>query len=1503
MMNMTAKSNAARRIGRAAVVFSTLTVTASIYAMHRAHAQDAKAPAAAAAPASASSGPLSLKKGDHIAIVGNVIADRMQFDGWLETLITAQFPKDDLVFRDLAVSGDEVNTWHRSQDFGSRDEWLTRAQADVIFAFYGFNESFKGPEGLAQFKSDLDKFLKETATKNYSGKGAPRVVLFSPAFDEKTTNPDLPDPTVVNANVELYAAAMAEVAKANGVLYVDLTAPTKGLYADAAKAGHMLTTNGHYFTEEADKLLAPIMFRSIFDQSPPSGDLEKLRTAINAKNWEWHTRYRTIDGFNVYGGRSHEKYQSGKNGPMITNNVVMQGEMSQRDVMTANRDKVVWAAAEGKEIAPDDSNLPPVVKVETNHPGPNPDGSWPYLSGEAAIAKMTSAKGTKVNLFASEEQFPELINPLQMAWDTKGRLWVTVWRNYPERTPTSKIGDSVLIFEDTKGTGHADKCTHFIDDLNAPTGFQFYKDGILLMQAPDVWYVHCTDGTGHANVKERVLMGMDSADSHHTTNAMVYDPGGAVYLSDGVFHRTQVETATGPVRNYDAGIYRFFPRTGEFERYVPYGFANPHGRVFDYWGNDLITDATGNNTYFGPAFSGHLSDDHMKHAGMKEFWNRPSRPCPGTGILTSRAFPPEFQGNFLNCNVIGFQGIYRVKVTEEGSGLKGETLESLVSSSDENFRPSQVNVGPDGAVYFSDWSNDIIGHLQHHLRDPNRDHVHGRIYRMVYEGMPLMKPVKIDGQPIPALLELLKEPENQTRTLAKIELDKHPAAEVIAAVNQWIPTLDKKDPAYEHNMMEALWVHQWMNVVDLNLLKRMLRSPQPEARAAATRVLCYWRDRVPEALALIKIQASDENPRVRLEAIRAASFFPTAAAADAALAALKFPTDYYISYTLTETMRELEPYWKKSIASGQPIASDNPAGIEYIVGSIKTDDLLKLPHGEGILTAALVRPDLPDMQRVAVLAELAGLKKQGTLAVLLETLQSTRNNPTSQASLGKLLPMQPADDLKAVRDKLVALATNGSSPEVRDPAWAAIATADESLDKAWGQVEKSPLELTDLLNGIPYIFDPDIRTKAYAKVMPLLAPEMPADMVAAAKGQHATQGRYVRISLPRVGTLTLAEVQVFSHGQNVALGGKAKQSSISNAGDPGRAIDGNTDGSYASGTETHTRENEDHPWWEVDLGTEHSLDSVVVWNRSEGGGTFAKRLDGFTLTVYDKNHNEVFKSEGNPAPAESAKIVLGNDVMGSLRSAAIRAAVSMNKQQKSIFGALVLLIEKNEQVVPAARGIRALPRNMWDKSLAGPLANALVAWARTIPTDGRTSLEYAETVQFAGDLCGMLPPEEGAPLRKVLKDLRVAVFAVRTVREQMRYDTTRLVVEAGKPFEIILENGDMMPHNLAVVKPGTRAAVAAKSATMKPDDLDNQGRAFMPRTSDILAATKLVDPGQRATLKLTAPTQEGDYEYFCTYPGHWEIMWGRLIVTKDVDAYLAAHPDSALPAPAAHAGK
>ncbi|HWN97316.1 MAG TPA: PVC-type heme-binding CxxCH protein, partial [Methylomirabilota bacterium] len=701
---------------------------------------------------------LDLRSGDHIAIIGNTLADRMQHSGYFEALAYDRFPKHELVFRNLAFAADEVAQRPRSADFGTPNEWLTRVKADMVFAFFGFNESFKGAEGLPKFRDDLDKFIKDTLKANYSGKGAPRLVLFSPIAAEKHSDVNFPDPAPINRQLEPYVKAMREVAQANSVSFVDLFAASKKAYGSAKTS---LTINGIHLSDDGYKALAPAMFADVFGGKAGAMDstgFENLRAAINEKSKVWFSRYRTVDGYNVYGGRSALAYQPNK-GPFITdrnpppphisNFQVMQQEMTQRDVMTANRDQRIWAVAQGGNLAVRDDNLPPVTEVKSNKPGENPDGSHKFLSGEEAMKHITVPPGCKLQFIASEKEFPELVKPVQMAFDTKGRLWVAAWKNYPERTPTSTDGDKLLVF-DLNTDGSVKKMTTFIDDLNCPTGFQFYKDGVLLMQAPDLWFIRDTDGDGRADSKVRVLNGMDSADSHHTANAICYEPGGAIYLSDGVFHRTSVETAAGPVRNSDAAIYRFEPRTSKFERHIAYGFANPHGRLFDYWGNDLVTDATGNNTYFGPAFSGYLESG--KHANMKQYWERPSRPCPGTAMLSSRHFPESMQGEFLNINVIGFQGIFRVKNTEDGSGLLGTTVMPHMLDNDNaknpNFRPIAADVAPDGSLYVLDWANSIIGHMQHHLRDPNRDQIHGRIYRITYPERPLLTPVKIDGEPI-----------------------------------------------------------------------------------------------------------------------------------------------------------------------------------------------------------------------------------------------------------------------------------------------------------------------------------------------------------------------------------------------------------------------------------------------------------------------------------------------------------------------------------------------------------------------------------------------------------------------------------------------------------------------------------------------------------------------------------------------------------------------------------
>src|SRR5262249_5068600 len=149
----------------------------------------------------------------------------------------------------------------------------------------------------------------------------------------------------------------------------------------------------------------------------------------------------------------------------------------------------------------------------------------------------------------------------------------------------------------------------------------------------------------------------DTADTHHTANSFVLDPGGALYFQEGTFHHSQVETVWGPPRRVANGaVFRYEPRAQKFDGYGSYGFANPHGHVFDRWGQDIVWDGTGAQPYHAVLFSGDVDYPH-KHGGTPQVYQQRTRPCSGTEILSTAHFPDDWQQNLLVLNVIGVQGI------------------------------------------------------------------------------------------------------------------------------------------------------------------------------------------------------------------------------------------------------------------------------------------------------------------------------------------------------------------------------------------------------------------------------------------------------------------------------------------------------------------------------------------------------------------------------------------------------------------------------------------------------------------------------------------------------------------------------------------------------------------------------------------------------------------------------------------------------------------------------
>src|SRR5690606_8778340 len=209
---------------------------------------------------------------------------------------------------------------------------------------------------------------------------------------------------------------------------------------------------------------------------------------------------------------------------------------------------------------------------------------------------------------------------------------------------------------------------------------------------------------------------------------------------------------------------------------------------------------------------------------------------------------------------------------DDGTGFKSQHRQDLVWSDDKNFRPVDAEIAPDGSLYLVDWHNMLIGHMQHNARDPLRDHVHGRIYRMTYPSRPLVKPAKIDGATIEELLSNLKLKEYRSRYRTRSELRMRNANEVASKVKTWVKSLDATDPNYEHYLTEALWVSWGVNKIDKSLLEQLLTAKDFRARSAAVHALRYNTDKIANYADLFKKAAKDPQGRVKLEVIAASSW-------------------------------------------------------------------------------------------------------------------------------------------------------------------------------------------------------------------------------------------------------------------------------------------------------------------------------------------------------------------------------------------------------------------------------------------------------------------------------------------------------------------------------------------------------------------------------------------------------------------------------------------------------
>lgn len=902
--------------------------------------------------------PINLRRGDRIILLGNNLGSRMMDYGHFETEMHVRYPDSLLYIRNMCDGGntpgfrlhsgrpspwafpgadtlqsdaDLLNDPHTVGHWETPDQWLTRHQADIIIAFFGYTESFRGEEGLQHYRDELDAFIKHTLKQHYNGSTPPRLVIVSPtAFEDLSDDYDLPDGTTENKRLAMYTDAMAEVAHDNDVLFVDMYRPFRKLFT--RRQGIPLTIDGAQLNDAGYREFSTRLADAVFGKVTEivNTNRELIHDAVMEKNWFWFQDFKHPNGVQAFGRRYD---------PFGPDNYP--AEFAKIREMTAIRDEAIWKASKGIRMNLDSADATTTVlpKVETNYLPSNTSTPLPrYLYGEEALAKFHMAPGYKIDLFASEQEFPDLQKPVQLTFDNKGRLWVATMPSYPHWKPGDpKPSDKLLILEDTDNDGKADKQTIFADDLHLPMGFELAPEGVYVSQGTNMILLLDTNGDDKADRKEILLSGFDDHDTHHAHHAYTSDPSGAIYMGQGVFLMSDVETAYGPVRATNGGFFRYNPTRHKLEYTAQLSIPNPWGITFDEWGQNFYAETSGPDvTWMMPgSLKPVYGKANPKARNLIEDAHR-VRPTSGLEFVSSRHFPDDVQGDMLINNTIGFLGTKQHALEEDGTGYRSYHRQDLMRSDDPNFRPVDMEFAPDGSLYVVDWHNVLIGHMQHNQRDPLRDHTHGRIYRITYPSRPLVEPATIAGAEISTLLDNLKLPEYRTRYRTRRELRGRNANDVLMQLGPWLDGLDRNTPGYEHHLLEGLWVTWGLNRVDQALLRKLLHANDYHVRAAAVRVLRYTGHQVDDQAELLRVAAADKHGRVRLEALVAASWLDREEAIPILEEVAKHPIDSWMAEAYQTVASRLEGSTGPAETQTEVVANTD----------LKGDDLARYKQGQ-----------------------------------------------------------------------------------------------------------------------------------------------------------------------------------------------------------------------------------------------------------------------------------------------------------------------------------------------------------------------------------------------------------------------------------------------------------------------------------------------------------------------------------------------------------------------------